>query len=199
MKKTIQVSMLLLLSLMGKAQTDSINVALPIKENKVFYESIITTKDSVKKGKIYLATKEWVSKAFKNSKLVIDFEDKEEGKIICKFLSKGERDGTDELEISCTMDFTIKDNKYRVQLYNFDVQNNHYGILDRTKLNSIMPYTKIDIEEMNTQYITNGKKPWRKKYMIDILKKVDSQAKSIISSAKQSIEGATKQQANKDF
>jgi Domain of unknown function (DUF4468) with TBP-like fold len=196
MKKIIQVSMLLLFSVISKAQTDSINIVLPTKENRIFYESIITTKDSVKKSKIYLATKEWVSKSFKESKSVIDFEDKEDGKIICKFHSKSKKYNVgDELEVSCTLDFTIKDNKYRVQLYNFDVKENHYKILDGTTLNPMYPYTKIDIDKMNTQYITNGKRPWRRKYMIDIMSRTDFEVKLIINAVTEYIESAV----NKDF
>lgn len=182
-----------------KGEKHSTNLTLPMKDNRVFIEEIVLLKDSVKRNKIYVATKEWISNSFKSSKSVIDYEDKEEGKIICKGFFESAMIKRDKLQIKFTMDFTIKDNKYRIQMYNFEMQENHYDVFG-LKLNSYYPSTLIDIDKMNSHYINNEPKPlYRRKYSEDIINKTATILQVIKESAKISIEKALLQKSSNDF
>lgn len=174
-------------------------LVLPQKDDKVLVEEIVILKDSDKKNKIYTAIREWISKSFKSSKSVIDFEDKEEGKIICKGFYKTGRYGLNELETFFTLDFTIKDGKYRIQFYNFDMKENHYEVIG-TKLNPYLPFTPIDIDKMNTQFASNDKKPlYRAKYSEEIISRLDFILKTAISDIKYDVQKRLSQQASNDF
>lgn len=127
---------------------------MPEKDGRVFIEQVIIAKDStIKKIKLYLAAKDWISKTFNSSKSVIDYEDKEEGKIVCKGNSKqsfkGLYGGTDEIVVNFTMDFTFKDGKFRLQLYNVNPICSVY--LSGTK-NDLLSAVFKDIDKINNEY-----------------------------------------------
>ena len=50
---------------------------------KISYQSVVLV-DSINKEKLFVAGMEWVALAFKSAQDVIQFEDKDAGKIICK-------------------------------------------------------------------------------------------------------------------
>ena len=105
----------------------------------------------------------------------------------------------DKLQIKFTMDFTIKDNKYRIQMYNFEMQENHYDVFG-LKLNPYYPSTSIDIDKMNSHYINNDPKPlYRRKYSEGIINKTATILQVIKESAKVSIEKALLQNSSNDF
>lgn len=172
---------------------------LPSKEGRVFIEEVVTVSDSAKKNKIYAAVKDWISKTFKDSKSVIDYEDREEGKIVCKGFYQGQRANNDRLNLRFTMDFTVKDSKYRVQLHNLDVQEEHFSPLG-TGLNPYYPLSKVDIDRMNQEYIDKTAKPrYKRKYSEEMLMKTTLPLVAIYQSAKTTIEKTLKGQASNDF
>lgn len=175
-----------------------VKLSLAQKDEKVFVEEVVFLKDSDKKNKIFVSTKEWISKSFKSSKSVIDYEAKEEGKIICKGFYKSGRYGLDELEMFYTLDFTIKDGKYRIQIYNLEMKENHYDIMGM-KLNPYLPFTTIDIDKMNYQFASNDPKPfYRKKYSEEIISRTDYVLTAFINSAKTYIQNNS-QKNDSDF
>ena len=176
-----------------------LKLSLTQKEGKVFVEEVTLLKASNPKNKIYVAIKEWISQSYKSSKSVIDYEDKEEGKIICKGFYKSGRYGLNELEMFYTLDFTIKDGKYRIQIYNLDMKENHYEIMG-TKLNPFLPYTPIDIDKMNFQFASDDPKPvFRKKYSEEIISKTDYVLNAMIYSVKSYIQKNLSRNSNSDF
>lgn len=93
---------------------------LPVKDGKVFYETIDTT--SLNKEELYNVSKLWLANTFRDSKSVIEIDNKELGSIVGK--------GNFEIGASWMLTYTvlqcrfnikidIKDLKYRIQLYNF--------------------------------------------------------------------------------
>jgi hypothetical protein len=132
---------------------------LPERDGRIFIEQIVTAKDStIKKSRLYLVAKDWVSKTFVNTKSVIDYEDKEEGKLVCKGLSKqyfkAIMGSKDEIILNYTIDFTFKDGKFRIQLYNLNAVYSSISFTgERNKLLSDM---KLDIDTFNNEY--NAKK-----------------------------------------
>lgn len=104
--------------------------ALATQDGKILIQQIVTLADTtIKKDRIYLAAKEWISNSFKSSKAVIDLDDKEAGKIICKGTYKSDRKNNDALVINFTLNFTAKDGKYRVQIYDLNGREEHYKVL----------------------------------------------------------------------
>ncbi len=195
---------------------DSLNVlfktliGLPEKEDKIFIEEVITLKDTVKKDIIYLAIMEWISKAFNSSKAVIDFQDKAAGKIICKGYSeslptKGVL-GSDALLIDFSMNFTIKDGKYRIQMYNLSAKEKHYDSATMSVIQALSttPSTRndpypIDINKINHEYKnSNANSRSKEKYSQKVVVRAYIVLNSLLDSAKSYIEKSIKEQ-NRDF
>jgi hypothetical protein len=92
---------------------------LPTKDGHVFYESIDTL--TLTKDQLYTKAKLWIANTFKDSKSVIEIDDKENGQIVGKgnFVVNYTYALTPS---TCRFNFTVridlKDNKYRLQLYN---------------------------------------------------------------------------------
>lgn len=181
------------------AQKSEQKIELPSKDGKVLFTEVVTTKDSLKKAKIYLAAKEWISRSFKDSKSVIDYEDKEEGKIICKGSFEGVRKGSNKFTSKFTMDFTIKDNKYRIQMYNIEVKEYHYEVLGGG-LNPYLPFSDINIDLMNDDYVNNVPKPkYKRKYSEEYLAKTALVLLSISDDAKKYIAKSSSEKSDSDF
>ena len=101
------------------SQTDS-TIQLPLKDDKIFYEQVIQLDSSIKKDRIYLAVKQWFAETFKDSKSVIQVDDKEGGKVLGKFIDVIVVNNNGYFvsnEKNFTINVDIKDSKYRVQVY----------------------------------------------------------------------------------
>jgi hypothetical protein len=142
---------------------------LPVKDGKVFYEVVDTC--SLTKEQLYNKTKLWLANTFNDSKSVIEVDDKENGEIV----GKGNFDFTCKyslVNVNSTCFFTIKidvkDNKYRLQLYNVytttgyaDNKMSDEEIIKKSKRN---PYDKIasqindGINKLISEYKNNLKK-----------------------------------------
>jgi Domain of unknown function (DUF4468) with TBP-like fold len=205
MKKIIQISMLLLLSLIGKAQTDSElpENGLPEKEGKIFIEQVVTSKDStIKRERLFSVAKDWVSRTFKSSKSVIDYEDKGEGKLICKGITnqsfRGILGGRDEITLNFTLDFTFKDGKYRIQIYNLlPIETNFAFDGSRNKFSGDV---KIDIDTFNNEY--NAKKETKnriRKRHAEYILKITSMIKPFSDNAIEYISKNSMISKDKDF
>jgi Domain of unknown function (DUF4468) with TBP-like fold len=176
---------------------------LPEQDGKVFIEEVIDLKDStITKDKIFLASKEWISKTFKSSKSVIDYEDKTEGKIVCKGLSKqtfrAMLGGTDEITVNYTIDITMKNGKYRIQMYNLRCISNNYSITGSQ--NPYISDTSIDIDKYNNVYNNHTEKNNRqRKYYGKEILKIGSIIYPVFKDATESIGKNVKQLKSNDF
>ena len=185
-------------------------IGLPEKDNSIFVEEIITLKDSVKKDKIYLAIMEWISKTFNSSKAVIDFQDKDAGKIICKGYTESPPTkgvlGSDALLIDFSMNFTIKNGKYTIQIYNLAAKEKHYDSMTMSVLQAISttPNTRvgsrpIDINKINHDYVNNNTESrFREKYAQKVVVRTYIVLKTLTESAQSHIEKTIKGE-DKDF
>lgn len=193
--------LLLLLLVFTSSKTFSQDTtALPTQDGKILIQQIISLADTTtKKDRIYVAAKEWISNSFKSSKAVIDLDDKEAGKIICKSTYRSEKKNNDVLVINFTLNITTKDGKYRIQIYDLTGKEEHYDVF-KDQLNSFYPFTDIDFEKMNNEYISNPKKPYyKRKYDIDILGKTNSAFKKIIADIQVSVDKNLTGLNNDDF
>lgn len=92
-----------------------------IKDSVGFgYTRIDTVKAT--KDELYSYSKIWLAKAFNSSKSVIQLDDKEAGSIICKGQLLNEeklRTSTVHYDSKYTLEITVRDNKYRIKIYDF--------------------------------------------------------------------------------
>ena len=106
---------------------------LPMKDSKVFYEYVYQV-DSVSKNELYIRAKNVYLRLFQGTKDVIQNEDKENGIIAGKgntFFNFPGRFGLNFGQtIRFTLSITVKDYKYRVQLFDIYFTNNIVGPTD---------------------------------------------------------------------
>lgn len=98
---------------------------VPAKDGMVYYESI-TEAPGLTKDLLYERIKKWASLNIRKSKSTIDYENKEEGEIIFKFLIPMQYDQGFPLTI-CDVNlipvthFYVKDGKYKVTISSFSI------------------------------------------------------------------------------
>lgn len=143
------------------------DLVIPLKDGKIFYENIDTVQEKSKE-QLYLIIKPWVAKAFVDAKEVIQVDDKAAGQLIGKGIFYIHSTGLASAIWPCyfTFEFTIKENKYRVQITDL-----RYG------------EAKYAAEYLYDQYKA-GK---MKKSMSAMLTDIDNHAKSIFKSIKASV------------
>lgn len=177
---------------------------LPERDGRVFIEEVNILKDStLKKARIFSVAKDWVSRTFKSSKSVIDYEDKEEGKIVCKGVSKETfkemLGGHSIVTLDFTLDFTFKDGRYRIQLYNLLPTVTHYAF-DGSVNKYMEANQKIDIDTFNNEF--NAKKETHKrlrKYHLDYITKITFMVQPVFKSAMEYISKNSVVNKDKDF
>jgi hypothetical protein len=118
--KNVFFAIAVLFSLCVKAQKR----ALPYDKEKglVVYE-LVNSVDSISKDVIFDRTKFWIAQFFNSSKHVIDFEDKENGKLTfsgtLNFISEKKfYNGQGHINFKAIVQ--VKDSKYKISIYNFE-------------------------------------------------------------------------------
>jgi hypothetical protein len=133
MKKTVLIIMLSCISLIVLAQHNEnekvITDTIPRIDGKYEYQEIVNLDSTFKKDDLYRNAKLYMVDNFKSAKDVIQYDDKEQGKIIGK--------GTFELRdyhmlldtkdfftwhVSYSTEITCKNGKYRYKLYDITIQ-----------------------------------------------------------------------------
>ena len=97
-----------------------VHAQLPNRDGKVFYEYVDTC--NLTKEQLYNKTKLWLANTFNDSKSVIEVDDKDAGQIVGKGnfnITYTYLMTTVTTTIFFTIKIDIKDDKYRLQLYNF--------------------------------------------------------------------------------
>jgi hypothetical protein len=124
----IQGERTLKLNLAVNSLSDSL--AFPYKEGKIIYERIVELPETPK-DILFQGAKLWFVETFKDSRAVIKSEDKEAGEILGTGRSRFFYDRTGgypgEKNYVFNIRVTIKDNKYRIQIY--DIVEDVYSIL----------------------------------------------------------------------
>lgn len=97
---------------------------LPLKDGNVFYEKIYDVDSTLQKQELYDRSMRWLAKTFVDSKEVIRIANKETGNIVGKgifdVVTSGFWGGTTRIQV--IIDITVKDKKYRVQFYQFQIK-----------------------------------------------------------------------------
>jgi len=114
--KKLTLLLFLIIPLLSFSQDEA---KLPFdQDGRVVYSNVI--EQTATKNELYLRAKEWFARTFKSSQDVIQFDDKETGKIIGKGFSSGSFRGqlgvTVPTDVYFTMSVATKDNKYKYEI-----------------------------------------------------------------------------------
>lgn len=139
MKKVITVALLCFLSSFGYTQNDSI----PKIDGLYEYSEVVTLDTSYSKDRLYKNAKVYFVDAYKSAKDVIQYDDKEEGKIIGKGFT--ELKGSQSILLSAwyytwsvnfSTELFCKDGKYRYRIYAINIKELAEFSDDRTTHNT---------------------------------------------------------------
>jgi hypothetical protein len=120
---TLTAAFVALLCFASKAQ----DIPLDTVSKQVSYASVVETPGT--KDELYTKARAWFATAFKDSKSVIQMDDKESGKLIGKGIVLGNiRDALNittlgTFKLNYTVYITVKDGKYRYEITEFNSQD----------------------------------------------------------------------------
>lgn len=121
MKRIFVIALLSLITHYSYSQSN----ILPLKDSSIYYDEIVKVSDTVNADKLYSLAQTWFAKAFKNTKLVLQVNDRQSLKLIGKgitFLKKGIGDNLD-IYIYYTIAVDIKQGRYRYRFYDFGFES----------------------------------------------------------------------------
>ncbi|MNE10169.1 hypothetical protein D3C80_1028700 [compost metagenome] len=160
MKKYL-LTILLLLPIVAVCQENALKV--PIKDGRIVYSAVIQL-DSISKNELYSTAGMWFADSFKNSKHVIRFEDKEAGKIMGKGSSTFYYEyllSTVFTDIEYSIVITVKDSKYKYEIYDIILTNRGGTPFSAEELYSIVLNKKsgkksaaIQLEKMDLKMLS---------------------------------------------
>lgn len=157
------------------AQTDNI---FPLKDNVIFYEVIDSTLKSISKEQLFTRAKTWVIRTFNYPRAVTEMDDKENGIIMGKgafdYVTPMVQMSIQRGTIKFTFKITVKDNKYRIQIFDLIRESN----------SSV------------SEWYQENKTKTKRKYIIKQFEVINEKIKSIIEDFVLSIRDSSK--ANKD-
>lgn len=139
--KTLLLIALMIFPSMLFAQSDTTQYNLPYVSGGVVYEKTLD-RPGFSKLEIFGASKKWIADTFNNGKSVIQFEDKDQGRIIGKASTTVTTNGgTWGLVTSTNLEFKLqidcKDNKYRIRLYDIIQISPSYSVVSNVSLESL--------------------------------------------------------------
>lgn len=93
------------------------DISLPMSDNKVQYEIIDSTVTG-SKDELYARAKKWFATSFRDSKSVLELDDKSAGTVLGKGYFSFNAGGLD-YTFRTTFEVKLKDNKYRFKMFDF--------------------------------------------------------------------------------
>ena len=147
MKKLLILLTVFCFSIVGKAQNESNadtlqsnSIVLHLKNDVVFYEDIVTVDSSLKKDYLFGRAKLWLARKIYDSKADVINIDMVNGNLVgtvkynfsYKYITKT------KAVTKQTFEITVKDGKYRIQMYDFKTDGGFAeqiddGLIDLTK------------------------------------------------------------------
>lgn len=128
------------------------------------FSEVITT--NISKDAMFANAQEWIAKTFGDYKSVIQFENKDEGKLIIKGISKVSYPQSNTIEkINYTITIECKDNRYKYTIsdiqifvhsyivggtreFNYDITHEQHRV-DIQKNNNSIDYYNVQIDSLN--------------------------------------------------
>lgn len=180
--KKLLFSFLLILNVAGLfAQKQVDRVTLPTKDDKVFYERIELVDSNETKDQLFLKASKWAAENFVDNKEAIKLADKEQGKIVGSglFTLRYNKLLTMDDYVSFDFDITIKDGKYRTQIYNFQTKG----------IKSDYPFRNID--KTYFRQLNEDKFSFRKEY-VTTFRMMDERINTLLESLKNAMAKSSK-------
>jgi hypothetical protein len=185
MKKLFFIASLTILCLQVKAQhtenEKSLNGSFPKIDGSYEYQSVITLDSTYKKDALYKNAKLYFVDNFKSAKDVIQYDEREQGKVIGKGVMMFDDwhnifTVTDKFEwtVSYSTEITCKDGKYRYRLY--DINIHQYMHNDQIRNES-----DISLDDAITATTKGGFKKVNTRLLNYLLKKFDTATQNIKS------------------
>lgn len=117
MKRLLLAILLLSLSIKAVSQ----NIVLPLKDSMIYYEDVVKVADTVSADKLFSLAQTWFANTFKNSKSVLQLNDRQSMKLIGKGLEflHPSFASTPATYIYYTVAIDIKQGRYRYRIYDF--------------------------------------------------------------------------------
>uniref|UniRef100_UPI003216C0D2 DUF4468 domain-containing protein n=1 Tax=uncultured Draconibacterium sp. TaxID=1573823 RepID=UPI003216C0D2 len=141
MKKNIQQpSPLILLSLLIFGCT--VQKIIPSEESTI--EKIIEIPDR-SKNELYISANSWFVETFRSAESVIQFQDKEAGKIMGKYVYFAQK-GLSSIDIQQTISIDIKDNRVRVNINDPRYRLNGIAFIDYMPVNDRKTLDQVHVE-----------------------------------------------------
>lgn len=179
--KTVLWTLILLVTFhFGFTQSDTTqpNNIFPLKDNVIFYEVIDSTLKGVSKEQLYMRAKTWVIRTFNYPRAVTEMDDRENGIIMGKgafdYVTPMVQMSIQRGTIKFTFRITVKDNKYRIQVFDLTRESN----------------------STVSEWYQENKTKTKRRYIIKQFEAINDKIKSIIDDFLLSIRDNSK--ANKD-
>lgn len=138
-----RIAFLLIILISGCA---SLYQGTPLKDPVVVLEKVIETPDK-DKGELYISVNSWFVSTFVSAESVIEYQDKEAGKVMGKYTTSF-TDGSYIYNMRSTIAVDVKDNKAKIKLSEPMVKiiGNKYGYAT-----SATDYAPVSTEELKVQ------------------------------------------------
>lgn len=155
------------------AQKQVERVTMPTKDDKVFYEQIVEVDSKETKDKLYIKALKWSAENFVDSKEAIKVSDKQTGKIVGSgvFTLRYNKLLTMDDLVTFDFDVTLKDGRYRVQVYNIQTKG----------VESDYPFRSIDKDYL--RQLSEDKFSYRKQLLVTF-KMIDQKINDLLDSLK---------------
>lgn len=121
MKKLLLIFGLIIPLIVLSKGKNKINLPYDSINNVIVYDTIISC--SLNKDKLHTIANEWIALNYKDSKSVIQMNDKEAGVIIAKGIYGDIVYGISSIDVKHTLTLRFKDNKVRITISNLEEPN----------------------------------------------------------------------------
>jgi len=178
MKRILLIVFFITFSISSYAQHDTVGLHIPIKDSKIVYEGVIEVPERAKQELLNNA-KQWFVDYFKDSKNVIQNEDKDQGRIVGKGIILIELNTYDKI----TIQIDCKDGKYRYRIYDMTgIIPAHYDVWIGNVGESIfLP------EALINKLTVDGEAAFTKNKCRKLLQSIGNETKSTIESLKKAM------------
>jgi len=139
MKKLISLSILLMSIVFARAQ-DKIIDTIPKIDGVYGYQEVVQLDSSYKKDFLYKNAKIYFVNNFKSANDVIQYDSKEDGKVIGKgnlTVYDSNLTGTFDWRVNFTTEITCKDGKYRYRIYDVSIVETRHGGYNQVYLTNL--------------------------------------------------------------
>ena len=194
MKKTLLLTIFCLgITLSLSAQKSETTLELPLKDDVIFFENVVQVDSTFSKKQLFAKGREWFVNYYKSANDVLQMDDKEEGVLIGKGLHKYNFfNGINSSSIALyfTVNLTVKDGKYRYQIYNFNGMNTNRSALDA--LSSTPSGPTVSEVNFDTEYKNLLTEKSRAKYRTKLLSGLQNEVLLIVTSLEKAMKGKSK-------